>query len=226
MAIGEVVEGMTVGLGSGTTVAQAIVLLGQRVSAGLGFVGIATSRATADLAQRANIPLQDFSSHATVHLAIDGVDEVDAALRAIKGAGGALLREKVVGAAAERMIAIADSSKQVDRLGMRPLPVEVLPFAAGFVASALADLGFATTLRAAGGEYFVTDQGNWIIDCVGGEIDEPVALAAAIAAIPGALAHGLFLTEIDALYIAGPGLAVTRRDRTALVASNSRRVDP
>jgi ribose 5-phosphate isomerase A len=210
------VDGMVIGLGSGTTVAEAIGLLGARVAAGLCITAIATSRMTASLAKRAKIPLLDFSDKAFVDLAIDGVDEIDPACRAIKGAGGAMLREKVVGTAAGRMIAIADASKQVARLGTRPLPVEVLPFAAAFASGVLADLGVVTTLRRSGSKPYLTDQGNWIIDCTTGDLADPDALAASIAAIPGVLAHGLFLTEIDALYIAGPGPGVVCREREAV----------
>lgn len=215
-AIDEVVAGMVVGLGSGTTVAEAILLLGDRVAGGLRITAVATSRATAVLARCASIPLVDFADHTTVDLVIDGVDEIDPAFRAIKGAGGAMLREKVVGAAAIRMIAIADASKQVARLGTRPLPVEVLPFAFSFVASALADLGLVAALRSTGAKPYMTDQENWILDCTGGDLSQPDALAASIAAIPGVLGHGLFLCEIDALYVAGRDGDVARDERSSL----------
>ena len=213
---------MIVGLGSGTTAAEAIALLGKRVSNGLRITGVATSRATAVRAQRAGIPLINFSDRAVVDLSIDGIDEIDPVFRAIKGAGGAMLREKVIGAAAERMIAIADSSKEVAHLGTCSLPVEVLPFATGFVGSALANLGFASALRLNGMSPFVTDQGNWIIDCTGGNLVDLVDTAASIAAIPGVLAHGLFLTEIDALYVAAPGQPAVCLERNCAPAVRQR----
>lgn len=210
---------MVVGLGSGTTVAAAVGLLGERVAAGLRISAIATSRATALLAQRANIPLIDFFDETTMDLAIDGVDEIDRDFRAIKGAGGAMLREKIVGTAAARMVAIADASKQVSRLGTRSLPIEVLPFAFGFVVSAIADLSLVPVLRMNGANRYRTDQENWIVDCTGGSFADPDTLAASIAAVPGVIGHGLFLTEIDALYLADAAGSVVLCERNSIEAN-------
>jgi ribose 5-phosphate isomerase A len=211
-AIGEVAEGMLVGLGSGSTVAFAIEALGERVAQGLRIKAAATSLRTAAAAAQAGIEIVPFETLAAVDLAIDGVDEIDPDLRAIKGAGGALLREKIVATAAKRMIAIADSSKPVARLGAARLPVEILPFAHAFVARALAALGADVVLREQDGETVRTDQGNLILDCAFGTIVDPAALAATLSAIPGALGHGLFVEEIDALYLGGEA-GVTRHER-------------
>jgi len=213
-AIAEVADGMLVGLGSGSTVAFAIEALGERVADGLRIEAAATSRRTEAAAARAGITIVPFDTLAAVDLAIDGVDEIDPALRAIKGAGGALLREKIVAAAATRMIAIADSSKPVERLGAARLPVEILPFAQAFVTRALAALGADVALRVRDGTPSRTDQGNLILDCAFGTIADPAALAATLSAIPGALGHGLFVDEIDALYLAGED-GVSVRERAA-----------
>ncbi|TPG55205.1 ribose-5-phosphate isomerase RpiA [Sphingomonas glacialis] len=205
-AVAEVRPGMIVGLGTGSTAAFAIAALGEQVRAGLQIQTVATSLATEASAREAGIPLIEMP--ARIDLTIDGADEIDAALNAIKGAGGAMLREKVVAAASERMIVIADGSKRVAAIGAAKIPVEILPFAQAFVAARLAELGGAPIPRAG----FVSDQGNPILDCrFPADIDH-ATLAAAIDAIPGALGQGLFLTEVDAAYIATDGV-VTRLER-------------
>ncbi len=198
----EVADGMVVGLGTGSTAAFAIAAIGRRVATGLRVTGVPTSLATARAAAAAGIPLID--PPAAIDLAIDGVDEIDAALRAIKGGGGAMLREKVVAASARRMIAIADETKQVARLGARPVPIEVLPFARQPVAAAVAAQGGDARWRLAGGQAVTTDQGHPLLDAAFGAITDPAGLAAALSAIPGVLGHGLFVSEIDALYVASP----------------------
>jgi ribose 5-phosphate isomerase A len=205
-AVAEVRAGMVVGLGTGSTAAFAIEALGEQVRGGLAISAVATSLATERAARAVGIPLIDLP--AQIDLTIDGADEIDDACRAIKGAGGAMLREKIVAAASTRMLVIADGSKHVRHIGAAKIPVEILPFAESFVAARLAGLGGAPVLRAG----FVTDQGNRILDCCFAvDLDKP-ALAAEIAAIPGALGHGLFLTEVDAAYIAAGGV-VTRLER-------------
>lgn len=205
-AVMEVRPGMIVGLGTGSTAAFAIAAIGERVRGGLAIRAVATSLATEAHARALGIPLIDLP--ARIDLTIDGADEIDGQLRAIKGAGGAMLREKIVAAASDRMIVIADGSKRVAAIGAAKIPVEALPFAVDFVAARLAGLGGAPVLR----PDFVTDQGNRILDCAfSHEIDHD-ALAAEIAAIPGTLGHGLFLKEVDAAYIATGG-GVTRLER-------------
>ena len=209
-AIAEVRDGMCVGLGTGSTAAHAVRLLGERVAAGLSVRVVATSRATERLAAECGVAVEDFAAIARIDLAIDGADEIDGACRAIKGAGGAMLREKIVAAAAERMVVIADGSKRVPAIGGAAVPVEVLPFARAFVIAAMEALGAEVSLR----EGYRTDNGNLVADCAFAVMADPGALARAIEVIPGALGHGLFLTEVDAAYIAQGGI-VTRLERDA-----------
>lgn len=212
-AVLEIETGMRVGLGTGSTAAFAIDALARRVSQGLICQAVATSDRTADHAMKAGIALLLPEEVAEIDLCIDGVDEIDLDLRAIKGAGGAMLREKIVASAARRMVAIADASKAVAKLGNRPLPVEVLPLARAFVSRQLVLLGSTPILRCDDrGVPVRTDQGNLIFDCRFGLLDDPVTLAARLAAIPGMMGHGLFLTEIDALYL-GTDDGVVRTER-------------
>ncbi|WP_085808524.1 ribose-5-phosphate isomerase RpiA [Sphingomonas sp. TZW2008] len=207
-AVDEVRDGMIVGLGTGSTAAFAIAALVARVRAGLAIEAVATSEASAAAACAGGIAVRDFADVAQIDLAIDGADEIDDRLWAIKGAGGAMLREKAVAAAARRMIVIADGSKRAPAIGAAKLPVEVLPFARAFVVARLEQLGAAVTVR----EGYLTDNGNLVADCRFAAMPDARALAAAIAAIPGALGHGLFLDEVDAAYVADGGV-VTRLER-------------
>jgi ribose 5-phosphate isomerase A len=201
-AVSQVQDGMRVGIGTGSTAAFAIEALGRRIAEGLRIEGLATSLATEEAARIAAIPLIDLGAIDGIDLCIDGVDEIDPAFRAIKGAGGAMLREKIVASAAGRMIAIADLSKRVDQLGRAPVPVEVLPMATALVAKAIGHLGGSSLVRRnQKGALVLTDQGNPIIDTAFGPISDPEALASSLSAIPGALGHGLFVSEIDELYL-------------------------
>lgn len=212
-AVAEVVDGMLVGLGTGTTAAFAIAALARRIGAGLRCRAVATSIRTAESARAAGIPLLNLEDVPEIDLGIDGVDEIDPELRAIKGAGGAMLREKIVATAARRMIAIADASKAVARLGARPVPVEALPTARAYVERQLALLGGAPVLRRdEAGEAVRTDQDNPIFDCHFAVLDDPAATALRLSSIPGMLGHGLFLTEIDALYLGTAG-GIVRMER-------------
>ncbi len=213
-AVAEVRDGMLVGLGTGSTAAFAITEIGRLCAEGLRIEAVATSLATEAHARTAGIPLLELGSVATIDLAIDGTDEVDPTLRAIKGAGGAMLREKIVAAAARRMVVIADGSKRVAELGAAALPVEVLPVARAYVADVLAAVGGLPTLRGGESNPTLTDQGNIIFDCRFGPIEAPELLAARLSAIPGVMGHGLFLDEIDAVYLADGGM-VERIERSA-----------
>lgn len=208
-AVAEVMDGMLVGLGTGSTASHAIRLLGARVADGLRITAVATSHASAALAESSGIAVRDFAEVGVVDLTIDGADEIDDRLFAIKGAGGAMVREKIVAAASRRMVVIADGSKRVDRIGGAAVPVEVLPFARMFVAERLRLLGLEPALRLAGGAAYRTDNGNLVFDCAGGTLNDPAALAAAIDGVPGVVGHGLFLDEVDAAYVAAAGV-VTR----------------
>ena len=189
--------GMTVGLGTGSTAAHAIRLLGRLVREGLAVRGVPTSEASASLALAEGIPLVDLNEIERVHLAIDGADEVDRQKRCIKGGGGALLREKIVASAADRLVIIVDSGKAVDRLGAFPLPVEVVPFAREPVRRRMLALGASVEARAGETGPFITDEGNRILDCRFGEIADAAALAARLDAIPGIVEHGLFIDMAD-----------------------------
>ena len=200
---------MDLGLGTGSTALAFLELLAGRVREGLTVRGVPTSEATRQAAERLGIPLTTLDDAPELDLAVDGADEIDPALRLIKGGGGALLREKIVAAAARRMVVIADGSKQVPVLGRFPLPVEVVRFGLAAtrraVAEAARDAGCegATELRRrADGAPFVTDEGHHILDCGFGRIPDPERLAAAFCGVPGVVEHGLFLGLADVACIA------------------------
>ncbi len=204
-AVAEVQGGMLVGLGTGSTAKHAIDAIGARVREGLRIRAVATSVASARQAEALGVALLDMADVASVDLTIDGADEINGALVAIKGAGGAMLREKVVAAASTRMIVIADGSKRVDRLGAAPVPVEVVPFARESVTAALRALGAVPVLRLSDERPYLTDQSNLVLDCRFAPFPEPRALATALQAVPGLVGHGLFLDEVDAAYISAGG---------------------
>jgi ribose 5-phosphate isomerase A len=198
-------DGMAIGLGTGSTAKYAIEFLGTRVREGLKIRGVPTSRATAQLAQLAGIPLITFDDVDTLDLTIDGADEIDPALQLIKGGGGALLHEKIVASSSKRLIIVADQHKQVERLGRFPLPVEVIQFASPPVKKRLEDLGLRPNLRVdANGKPYITDEGNFILDCKIGEILDPPALAHTLKSITGVVEHGLFIGLASMAIIADP----------------------
>jgi ribose 5-phosphate isomerase A len=219
-AVSLVEDGMTLGLGTGSTAAHFVDLLGQRVREGLKVAGVPSSEATRAQAARLGIPLIDFDRRPSLDLTVDGADEIDPALRLIKGGGGALLHEKIVAMAAGRMVVIADHTKRVATLGAFPLPVEVVRFGVGttrnLIEALAADAGCSggIALRMTqGGEPFVTDGGNFILDCAFHRIEAPEALDQALKLVPGVVENGLFLGIADAAIIAGPdGVAVLERD--------------
>ena len=207
-AADEVKDGMLVGLGTGSTAVFLIDELGRRFANGLSFQAVATSIASERQAKGLGIPVLPFAEVAHIDLAIDGADEIDPQLRAIKGAGGAMLREKCVAASAARMVVIADSSKKVAQLGgTMPVPCETLPFALAYVRRALQELGARVELRTKEGAPYRTDQDNLILDCHFGLIPDPVDLAGRLSSIPGMLGHGLFASEVAGLYCAEDGSA-------------------
>ena len=187
-------DGDVVGLGTGSTAAFAVRFLGERVQAGLKIRGIPTSIHTQELAASLGIPLTTLDEVQQIDVTIDGADEIDPALRLIKGGGGALLREKIVASASRKLVIIADSSKQVAMLGKFPVPVEVIKFAEALVAKKIAALGAAVKVRTdSSGRKFITDEGNHILDCNFGQIPDPPALARSLGTIPGVVEHGLFI---------------------------------
>jgi ribose 5-phosphate isomerase A len=197
-------DGMSLGLGTGTTSAIFIQELGVRVKQGLKVRGIATSAASQKLAESLGIPITNFSDCPELDLAIDGADEVGPGLALIKGGGGALLREKIVESAARRFIVVADSTKLVATLGRFPLPVEVIKMALPNVTRKLESLGLNPTLRHhPDGSLYLTDEDNVLLDCACGAIPDPGTTAAEIRAIVGVVEHGLFLNMASLALIAG-----------------------
>jgi ribose 5-phosphate isomerase A len=213
-------NGMSLGLGSGSTAAKFVDLVGQRVKAGLQVKCVPTSEATRAQAERLGIPLTSLDDTPFLDLTVDGADEIDAQLRLIKGGGGALLREKIVATASQRMVVITDASKLVVTLGKFPLPIEVVRFGLAATRNMVevlsADAGCEGEIKvrlAADGKPFETDGGNLILDCAFGQIADPEALEDALKLIPGVVESGLFLGIADAAVIAGPdGVVVVDRD--------------
>jgi ribose 5-phosphate isomerase A len=196
-------DGMVVGLGSGSTATHFIQLLGEKVKQGLKIRGIASSKASEDLAASLTIPITDFNTCPEIDVTIDGADEVAPGLALIKGGGGALLREKIVASASKRFIIVADATKVVSQLGAFPLPVEVIPMAAPLVARKLQALGINPSVRHHNnGEFYITDEGNLLLDCKCGAIEDPHKLAASIRQIVGVVEHGLFLNMATLALIA------------------------
>jgi len=195
----EVQDGMALGLGTGSTVYYFLQELGRMVREGMRITGVPTSVRTADLATQLAIPLTTLDEQPHLDLAVDGADEVDAHLNLVKGAGGALLREKIIAASADRFIVVVDDSKVVTQLGERyPLPVEVVPFGHTPAIRALEGLGARVTLRrGTDGQTWVSDNGNYILDCHFGPIANPVALQQELLAIPAVVDSGLFLNMTE-----------------------------
>ena len=187
-------DGDVVGLGTGSTAYFAVVALGERVRAGLKIIGIPTSVQTDELARAVGIPLTTLDEHPVIDITIDGADEIGPKLDLIKGGGGALLREKVIATASKKRVVVADSSKVVSVLGKFPLPVEVISFARTVVEKKIVSLGALPKLRTRpDGSPFITDNGNQILDCSFGKIDDPAALALILSNTPGIVEHGLFI---------------------------------
>lgn len=202
---------MKLGLGTGSTAAKFVELLGGKVRSGLKVVCVPTSEATRTQAAALGIPLTTLDDTPELDLTVDGADEIDEELRLIKGGGGALLREKIVAVASDRVVIIADNSKRVDVLGKFPLPLEVVPFgiraSERLIAKLAEDSGCEGDIKlriGTDGKPFVTDNGNLILDCAFGSIDDPEALDDALKLVPGLVETGLFLGVADVGIIVGP----------------------
>ena len=215
-----VMPGMLVGLGTGSTADVVTRELGRRVAAGLIFTAVPTSERTEALARSLGIPLSTLDTTDRLDLGIDGADEIDPELNAIKGRGGALLREKLVALSCDDYVLVATTEKSVARLGARtPLPIEIVAFGWSQTATRLANIGIAPELRNVDEDLaqpWTTDNGGFILDCVTGPIEDPARLAAAIKAVSGVVEHGLFLgIARSALQVEADGYVV-RRERTGL----------
>jgi len=188
-------HGMTIGIGSGSTVYYLIEELGLRVGQGLELTAVPTSVQTAELAHQAGIPISDLDQIDKLSLTIDGADEIDPKGQLIKGGGGALLQEKIVAAASETLVIIADSSKLVQHLGKFPLPVEVIPFGYKQVEQKIVGAGFCqeVSLRKKNNKVFMTDHGHYILDCDCKNIADAAALNLDLHLIPGVVETGLFI---------------------------------
>lgn len=219
-ALQYVEPGMKLGLGTGTTAAKFVEVLGPKVKEGLDLICVATSEATQAHAEKLGIHMTTLDEVPFLDLTVDGADQLDGELRLIKGGGGALLREKIVATASGRMIVIADETKKVETLGAHPLPLEVVRFGLtatrNMVIALAADAGCEgdITLRmGADGKPFVTDSGNYILDCAFGSIPEPEDLDEALKLIPGVVENGLFLGIADLAIVAGAnGITVVGSD--------------
>ncbi len=214
-ALQHVENGMRLGIGTGSTAEEFVRLLAEKVAGGLKVEGVPTSERTARLCLELGVPLKSLDELPELDLTIDGADEVDASLRLIKGGGGALLREKIVACASQRMIVIADETKVVETLGAFPLPIEINAF--GQIATRIAvekvasrlGLSGELKLRSSGDGLFMTDGGHLILDASFGRIPDAEALSSQLNSIPGVVEHGLFINIASLAVIAGPSGART-----------------
>jgi ribose 5-phosphate isomerase A len=220
-AVALVESGMVVGLGTGSTAAFAIDALIRRAREGLSIVCIPTSERSDEQARKGGLTLTTFATHPRVDVTIDGADEIArGSLNLIKGLGGALLREKIVAAATDRLVIVADETKLVDRLGgTSPVPVEVVPFGWETTSARIERLGGVTVLRCGtSGAPYKTDGGNLILDCRFGLIDDPVALEAALAQVIGVVETGLFTGMTDRALVASADGVMTLKKACAASA--------
>lgn len=218
-AMTEIRSGMRIGLGTGSTARHFVDLLGAEVAKGFECLCVPTSEETAAQALALGIPLTTLDDIDSLDVTIDGADEIDREFRLIKGAGGALLREKIVAAASARMVVIADESKLVETLGAFPLSIEVNPFGLAATTRAVRQVmdRFSAQggldLRRMDGTTFTTDGGHYILDASFGRISDAEALSLALLDIPGVVQHGLFLDLCREAYLAAPDGVIRLSDR-------------
>jgi ribose 5-phosphate isomerase A len=202
-AVESIQNGMTVGIGTGSTSAFAIEAMGKKVQQGLSITAVASSVRSEEAAANLGIKLVPFSEVDSIDIYIDGADEVDKDLNLIKGGGGALLREKILAFNSKDFLVIVDSSKLVDHLGKFLLPVEIIPFAMELTLKQLRKLDCSTTVRMDGGNPYITDNGNIIIDCDFKKIAQVEQLHHSINSIPGVVENGLFIRNMVSKVIVG-----------------------
>ncbi len=204
-AAGYVESGMTIGAGTGSTAYWFLLSLGEKIREGMQVRAVPTSKQTESLLAEHNVPVVGLNEVDKIDLVLDGADEIDPSFRLIKGGGGAHLQEKMVAAAADRMIVLADAGKLVQTLGKFPLPVEVIPFGYRQVQKSIERaFGIPVRLREKNGSVFVSDHGHYILDCHFGAIEEPEQLHAWLNQTPGVVDNGLFLHYASATLVGYP----------------------
>jgi ribose 5-phosphate isomerase A len=207
-------NGQVVGLGTGSTAAYFIELLGEQVKNGLRIRGIPSSDRSREQAADLGIPLTTLDECPEIDVTVDGADEVDPQLRLIKGGGGALLREKIVASATRQLVIVADATKRVPVLGKFPLPVEVIKFAQAVVRKKIEALGAKVEMRrGTDGKPYLTDENNYILDCRFGEIPDADGLAWQLSDMPGVVEHGLFIGMASVVLVANGSEIVELRAR-------------
>jgi ribose 5-phosphate isomerase A len=207
-------DGQIVGLGTGSTAAYFIQLLGEQVKNGLRIRGIPSSDRSREQAAGLGIPLTTLDECQDIDVTVDGADEIDPQLRLIKGGGGALLREKIVASATRQFVIVADATKRVPVLGKFPLPVEVIKFAQALVRKKIEALGAAVELRLGkDGKPYLTDENNHILDCRFGQIPDANELAWKLSDMPGVVEHGLFIGMASVVLVANGSEVVEMRAR-------------
>ena len=208
-AVKFVSNNMVVGLGTGSTARYAIEEIGKMVKAGLSIRAIATSNTTKKMAETLGITIIDINSIDAIDITIDGADEFTEDLVLIKGGGGALLKEKIVASLTKEEIIITDSSKKVTVLGKFKLPIEVIPFASNYVLNHLKILNGSGKIRTITNKYFITDEGNYIIDADFGRIKNPSDLSSKLNEIEGLVAHGLFINLASKIIMGSKDTTIT-----------------
>jgi ribose 5-phosphate isomerase A len=197
-AVEEIQPGAIVGLGTGSTVYYVLLALGEKVRDGLNITGIATSKQTETISAKQGIPLSTLAERPVIDLTIDGADEIDPSLNLIKGGGGALVREKIIAHASKRLVIVADESKLVSVLGTTfALPVEVLQFGWEATQTAINNICGKSTMRYSGEKPFLSDNGNYILDCRFDMIRQPAQIELQLNNLPGVVENGLFVSRAD-----------------------------
>lgn len=197
-AVEEIQPGAIVGLGTGSTVYYVLLALGEKVRDGLNITGIATSKQTEKISAKQGIPLSTLGEHPVIDVTIDGADEIDPSLNLIKGGGGALVREKIIAHASKRLVIVADASKSVSVLGTTfALPVEVLQFGWEATQAAINIICDKSTMRNNGEKPYISDNGNYILDCRFDAIRQPAQIELQLNNLPGVVENGLFVNRAD-----------------------------
>lgn len=218
-AVEQIKDDMIVGLGTGSTMKYALRKLGKLVRKDLKIQGIATSVITKRIAQEEEIPLTTIDEHSEIDITIDGADEVDSSLNLIKGGGGALTREKIIAFNSKKVVIIVDDSKVVKALGIDfPLPVEVIKFGWTSTKKALEKFGCEVVRREViQSEPFISDNGNYILDCDFDHINNPEELEKDIKTIPGVVENGLFINLTDEVIVGGKqGIVTLDKEKTVI----------